>query len=149
VIRQLCPPGKSHPIRVRIFGVNWNYDRVEFAGYGRTNIVGPPLQGFDSNFLCDGPFLHNAQEGEFYQARCKKYDQRLEILTQRVGGDKIQKCELKVTIKDWPYVLRAPALEPTPHLASLASISFAKMTSAVAKLNADYAKGMVTGASVI
>jgi hypothetical protein len=46
-------PNPDFPVRVRIFGVPWNYDRGEISGYGRANIVGPPLQGLYFNFLCD------------------------------------------------------------------------------------------------
>jgi len=102
------------PLRVRILHIHWHYVYQNYSGYGRGNILfesGPV--GFDYTYSCNEPFLANEQRGEFYQARWKKQDQKIEILTQEVGNSKhVHKCELKVALKDAPY--RFPAAPKTP-----------------------------------
>ena len=93
------------PLRVRILQAHWSYVHMSYSGYGRGNILleGGTV-GFDYTYSCNEPFLANAQRGEFYQARWKKQDQKIEILTQEVGNTKhVHKCELKVALKDAPY----------------------------------------------
>ena len=43
---------------------------------------------------------------EFYQARWKKPNRKLEILMQRIGSDHVDKCELDVALKQVPYIRR-------------------------------------------
>jgi hypothetical protein len=107
-------PYSDFPLHVHLFGVHWNYVRGgDYLGYGRGNLLGPPTQGFDYTFECGEPFMHNAQGEEFYQARWKKQNEKLEILMQKVGSDKLQKCELKVAFKERPYGPSTPA-PPAP-----------------------------------
>lgn len=96
-------PNPDFPLHVRIFRVRWNHTRGIYEGYGRADLLGEKPTGLDYTFECGEPFLHNAQPSEFYQARWKKQDQKLEILMQKVGSDHLQKCELKVTPKPMPY----------------------------------------------
>lgn len=91
------------PLRVHIFGDHWNYVRGSYSGWGRGDLVGDKPVGFDYTYSCGQPFLHNAQHDEVYQARWKKQDQKLEILTQKVGSDHVHRCELKVALKPVPY----------------------------------------------
>jgi hypothetical protein len=93
------------PLRLHIFGVRWNRVNGFYEGYGRADLMGAPPRGVDYTFSCAQPFLHNAGKGEFYQARWKKENQRIEILMQKVGSDKEQKCELKTSVKTAPYGL--------------------------------------------
>ncbi len=106
------------PVHIHLFGVHWNRVNGGYEGYGRADILGMPPQGADYTFSCAEPFLHNAHRDEFYQARWKKPNQRLEILMQKVGSDHLQKCELKIAIKSEPYgkygSSDAPADAPAP-----------------------------------
>ena len=100
------------PLKVHLFGVHWNRIQGSYSGYGRGNLLGPPMQGFDYTFECSEPFLHNADRDEFYQARWKKQDEKLEILMQKVGSDHLQKCDLKTALKPKPYGATPPAATP-------------------------------------
>jgi hypothetical protein len=91
------------PLHVHIFGVHWNRVNGGYEGYGRADLLGPPAQGIDYTFSCSEPFLHNMAKDEFYQARWKKQDMKLEILMQKVGSDKLHKCELKTSVRPLPY----------------------------------------------
>jgi hypothetical protein len=112
-------PNPEYPVHARIVQSHWNYVNGGYEGYGRGNILGDKPVGFDYTYSCSEPFLHNAQAAEFYQARWKKQDQRLELLMQKVGTDHQQKCELKVALKAAPYgaaaaaVVAAPAAPPS------------------------------------
>lgn len=91
------------PLHVHIFGVHWNRANGSYEGYGRADLLGPTPQGIDYTFSCSEPFLHNVGKDEFYQARWKKQDMKLEILMQKVGSDKLHKCELRTSLKPTPY----------------------------------------------
>lgn len=96
-------PYADYPVHVHLVYGHWNHVNGGYEGYGRGDILGATPQGFDYTFSCSEPFLHNAQKAEFYQARWKKQDQKLEILMQKVGTDHLQKCELKTSLKPEPY----------------------------------------------
>jgi len=102
------------PLHVHIFGVHWNRINGFYEGYGRGALLGPSPQGLDYTFSCAQPFLHNPGKAEFYQGRWKKENQRLEILMQKVGGDKEQKCELKTSVKPQPYGVYGANGAPAP-----------------------------------
>lgn len=112
-------PASDFPVHIRILGVHWNHVNGGYEGYGRADLLGPPIQGVDYTFSCSEPFLHNVHNTEFYQARWKKQDQKLEILMQKVGTDHLQRCELKVSVKPEPYghygtAMPAPAASSAP-----------------------------------
>lgn len=91
------------PVHIHLYHVHWQNIRGSYEGFGRGDLLGPKPQGVDYTFSCSEPFLHNVGKAEFYQARWKKQDQRLEILMQKVGSDKLQKCELRTTLRAEPY----------------------------------------------
>jgi hypothetical protein len=97
------PPNAQFPMHVRILQTHWNHVNGGYEGYGRGNILGDKLTGFDYTYSCAEPFMHNAQKDEFYQARWKKEGQKLELLMQELGTDHEHKCELKVALKPMPY----------------------------------------------
>jgi hypothetical protein len=96
-------PSPDFPVHIHVFGVHWNRVNGGYDGYGRADLLGPAPQGIDYTFSCSEPFLHNVGKDEFYQARWKKQDMKLEILMQKVGSDKLHKCELKTSVKPGPY----------------------------------------------
>ena len=107
-------PNPDYPLHVRILESRWGRDRMAYHGFGRGNIIVPgPHLGFDYVDSCD-PFLHNAQRGEFYQARWKKENAEIELLTLKVGSDHESKCTLKVSLKQEPYGMPAAAAPILP-----------------------------------
>ena len=108
-------PNPEFPLHLHIFTNRWSHVRGNYEGWGRGDLLGDKPTGLDFTFSCGEPFLFNAQQGEFYQARWKKQDHKLEILMQKVGSDHLQKCELNVTLKPTPYGhYKASAVSPTP-----------------------------------
>ncbi len=91
------------PLRVRIIESRWNHVWQSYAGWGRGDLLGDKPVGFDYTYSCGQPLLHNAQRAEYYQARWKKQDQKLELLTQKVGSGHVHRCELKIALKPGPY----------------------------------------------
>jgi hypothetical protein len=109
-------PNPDFPLRVRIFGNRWNHVRGNYQGFGRGDLLGDKPRGFDYTYSCNEPFLHNALKQEFYQARWKKQNLKLEILMQRVGSEHLDRCELKVALKPVPYGrYHAPAASAAPN----------------------------------
>jgi len=102
-------PNPDYPVHVQILATKAQNGRRGAHGFGRANIVGPPAKGIDFTYDCAEPILNNG-EREFYQARWKKQDLKLEILMQRIGSDHIDKCDLEVAMKDVPY---APPSKPS------------------------------------
>jgi len=97
-------PNPEYPVHVQILSTKAQNGRRGAHGFGRANIVGPPAKGIDFTYDCAQPILNNG-EREFYQARWKKQDMKLEILAQRIGSDHVDKCDLEVAMKDVPYAL--------------------------------------------
>lgn len=96
-------PNPAYPLHVRIFITKANGGRYGYNGFGRGDILGDKPQGIDFTYQCDPPFENTTNASEFYQARWKKPNQRLEILMQRIGSDHTDKCELEVSMKAVPY----------------------------------------------
>ena len=110
-------PNAGYPLHVRIMLTHWNHINGGYQGYGHGDVLGDTVSGFDYTYSCSEPFLHNAQKGEFYQAKWKKENQKLELLMQEMGSDHEHKCELKVSMKPAPYghyggAEAAPAAQP-------------------------------------
>jgi hypothetical protein len=95
-------PNPEYPVHVQILSTKAENGRRGAKGFGRGNIVGPPARGIDFTYDCGSPILNNG-EREFYQARWKKQDLKLEILAQRIGSNHVDKCELDVAMKAEPY----------------------------------------------
>jgi hypothetical protein len=111
-------PNPDFPMHVRILSNYRSRNRFGYHGYGRGDLLSSPIQGFDYTFDCDRGFLHNVHSDEFYQARWKKPDQKLEILVQQVGSNHVEKCTLAVAMKSEPYghyrTPGAPTAAPVP-----------------------------------
>jgi hypothetical protein len=121
----LADPTPEFPLHVHLFSARYGTDTIRqwrspqaqmrggpgylqptgsFHGYGTGNLLGADPRGFDYSFDCSKPFAENVQPQDFYQARWKKQDQRLEILMQRIGSDHADICELKVALKPRPFL---------------------------------------------
>ena len=112
-------PNPAYPLRIRVLSQGERvHNQFGVHSFGRANLMGTPIRGMDYAFDCYSGFLHNGPPDEFYQGKWKKPDREIEILVQRVGGDHVDKCTIKVTLKSQPYgVYRAtgqPPASPTP-----------------------------------
>ena len=115
-------PNPDYPLHVRVLGASRTQDQFGVHGFGRADLLGPPVQGMDYTYDCSRGFIHNVPAGEFYQARWKKPNRQMEFLIQEIGGKKPEKCDVNVTLKDVPYgrypksagQAAAPAATPAP-----------------------------------
>jgi len=96
-------PNPDYPVHVHILIARASGGSGDYHGFGRGDILGPTLQGFDYTFSCGQPFNNNRQPEEFYQARWKKPNEKLEILLQPVGSSHTNRCELNIALKAKPY----------------------------------------------
>jgi hypothetical protein len=99
-------PNPDFPLHVHIF--------IAKAGFGRGDLLGPAPEGFDYTTTCENAFFNNGQAAEFYQARWKKPNAKIEILLQRIGGDHTSRCELNIDLKGKPYGRYTASATPQP-----------------------------------
>jgi hypothetical protein len=98
-------PNSQFPLHVEVLVTQASADRSGSRGFGRGNILGPPEKGIDFTYECSEAIL-NTNKNEFYQARWKKQDRRLELLMQRIGSDHLDKCDIDIAYKAQPYKSR-------------------------------------------
>lgn len=98
-------PDANYPLRVHIFRTHGTDTRLGDHGHGVADILPDgtnPAMGLDYVYDCpENPVANTGQE--FYQARWKKPNLKLEILMQRAGSDHIDRCELDVQMKARPF----------------------------------------------
>ncbi len=96
----------DYPLRVQVAQTGSNSAGFrKTTGYGHGNVLGPPLEGFDYTEDCNQPFSSRPEADQYFRARWKKPGQRLEVLIQVMGSDRVTACELKVAMQDEPYQL--------------------------------------------
>lgn len=97
-------PDPAYPLKVHIFIAKAiGNGGSGYDGFGRADLLGPNPRGFDFRFSCDTPFQPNIQAADFYQARWRKPDQRLQLLMQSIGGNHLSHCDLNIAFKAAPY----------------------------------------------
>jgi hypothetical protein len=101
-------PNPDYPVHVHIIIASSNGGQGDYHGHGRGDILGPTLQGFDYTFSCGQPFNNNRLPAEFYQAKWKKPNQKLEILLQPIGSTRVGRCDLNIALKAKPYLYTDP-----------------------------------------
>jgi hypothetical protein len=102
-------PDPDYPVRLHVISSARRDDISGARGWGTANLLEQPVRGVDYTFICDRGFLENTTATDFYQGHWVKPDQELEILTQRTGSDKVDKCRVGLTVRDTPYPDRATA----------------------------------------
>jgi len=100
-------PDPDYPVRLHVLMGYWRYDGAAH-GYGSANLLGDTATGLDYTYDCSFGFLPNTQVQEYYQGHWIKPGERMEILLHRMGSDKVDRCELRVTMKNAPYADNSP-----------------------------------------
>jgi hypothetical protein len=114
---------EDYPVEVRILDAHWRFDRGEYIGYGRADVLGATPLGADYAYSCGEPFKSNELHGEFYGGKWKKPEEKLEIILQQVGSKHTTLCTLKVTLKSVAYAAdSATWLDPAPAPATPAPV---------------------------
>jgi hypothetical protein len=75
------------------------------SSWGHGNVLGTPPDGFDYAADCNERFAFRPEGNQYFPARWNKPRQRLEILIQEYGSDRITACELKVAMREEAYDL--------------------------------------------
>jgi len=108
-------PNPAYPLRLRILGAQRVNDSYGVHGFGRADLIQEPIHGLDYTYECNYGFLHNASSDDYYEGRWKKPGSEIEILVQRIGSDRVDKCDLKVTMKPTAYSKHSvQLLQPAP-----------------------------------
>ncbi len=96
---------KEYPVHVKIFKADGLDHKDAFYGNGRGNILaedGSAMRGFQFTYSCSGRLMVTTDD-LFYQARWKKQDLRLELVTMRADGKHEDHCELQMAMKGKTY----------------------------------------------
>ena len=100
-------PEAGYPLKLFVMSASRSYhyhngelDRVRQTGIA--NLLTDPQVGVAYNSTCSDGFHHN-HTGMFYQAKWKKPNARLEILTLKPGASKPSTCEVDVVVQPTPY----------------------------------------------
>ncbi len=97
---------QDYPLRVQVAETGSTSSGLrKMTGYGHGNVLGPPVEGFDYTQDCNQRFAPRPEGDQYFRARWKKQGQRLEVLIQEMGSDKVTACELKVAMQEQPYEL--------------------------------------------
>ena len=115
-------PDTTYPVRLRVLTSEHLSDRSGPRGKGVANLLEASPQALDFTHGCARGFLANSQRDEYYQGRWIIPDQKLEILLQRTGEERVDKCLLETTLKDGVYDDAIRRSCPSPMIAAQASL---------------------------
>jgi len=100
-------PDPDYPIHFHVVDGQRSEDDFADHGWGAANLTDPSgqtgLLGADFTYSCSYGFITNAQLSGFYQARWVTMGSEIEVLLQRPGSDKVDKCQVELSIKPQPY----------------------------------------------
>jgi hypothetical protein len=96
-------PNADYPLHVRVLNSQRTNTSWGVKGFGRADLLGPQPLGMDFAYNCSYGLIHNVANDEYYQARWKKPNQKMEVLLQEIGNNHVHKCDVDVTVKDVAY----------------------------------------------
>jgi len=99
-------PQLDYPLHFHVVDGQRTEDDSVDHGWGTANLVDPAAQtqqGAEFSYDCSYGFLTNSQISGFYQARWVKPGSELEVLLQRPGLDKVDKCAVEVNLRAQKY----------------------------------------------
>ena len=100
-------PALDYPIHFHVVDGQRLEDSYADHGWGTANLSEPAaqaaLEGADFSYTCSYGFLTNSQLTSFYQGRWVTPGSQLEVLLQRPGSDKVDKCTVEVKLRPQPY----------------------------------------------
>jgi hypothetical protein len=96
----------DYPLHFHVVDGQRTEDDKDDHGWGTANLSDPAertQQGAEFSYNCTYGFLTNSQITGYYQARWVKTGSELEVILQRPGTDKVDKCSVAVTLKAQKY----------------------------------------------
>jgi hypothetical protein len=110
----------DYPVQFHVIDGQRSEDWMGDHGWGTANVADPAgqrlLQGADFTYNCAYGFLTNSQLDGFYQGHWVKSGSQLEVLMQRPGSDKVDKCLVEVNLRPQPYPEGPHLRQPTAAL---------------------------------
>jgi hypothetical protein len=110
------PAAPDYPVHFHVLDGARTEDNSADHGWGTANLADPAvptgLQGAEYTYDCWRGFLTNSQLSGFYQGHWVKPGAELEVLLQRAGSDKVEKCKVRVNLQPQPYPERAGIRQP-------------------------------------
>lgn len=96
-------PDPDYPVQLHVLTAYRRAMPSGVSGYGTGNLLGPQPRGVDFRYNCAYGFYANFLTTDYFEGHWVKPEQRLEILMARPGSDRVDKCQLSVTVRDQPY----------------------------------------------
>jgi hypothetical protein len=100
-------PALDYPLHLHVIDGQRTEDQYGDHGWGVANLADPggqpSVQGVDYTYTCSYGFLTNSQLNGFYQTRWVKPGSEVEVLLQRPGSDKVDRCTVQVNLKAQAY----------------------------------------------
>jgi hypothetical protein len=108
----------DYPVQFHVVDTQRREGPNDDVGWGTANLFDPatnaPRQGASFQYECNYGFMPNSQLQTYYQGHWVEPGSKLEILMQRPGSDKVDKCVLQVSLQPQPYPERAMAVPASP-----------------------------------
>ncbi|HUD22630.1 MAG TPA: hypothetical protein VMQ60_07275 [Acidobacteriaceae bacterium] len=99
-------PQLDYPMHFHVVDGQRTEDDSADHGSGTANLIdlaAQTQQGAEFSYDCAYGFLTNSQISGYYQARWLKPGSELEVILQRPGSDKVDKCKVEVTLRAQKY----------------------------------------------
>jgi hypothetical protein len=100
-------PALDYPLHLHVIDGQRLEDFYGDHGWGIANLTDsasqPPVEGVEYKYDCTYGFVTNTQLAGFFQSRWVKQGSELEVLLQRPGSDKIDRCTVQVNLKPQAY----------------------------------------------
>jgi hypothetical protein len=99
-------PRQDYPIQFHVIDGQRDEDLAGDHGWGTANLTDAPqgpLRGAEYRYTCAYGFLLNTQISGFYQGRWITPGYEMEVLLQRPGSNKVDRCKVQVEMKMQAY----------------------------------------------
>jgi hypothetical protein len=103
-------PAADYPVQFHVVDTERKEDDRGDHGWGTANLSDPSagvlLEGGEFQYDCGRGFLPSTQLTNYYPGQWVKLGEELEILLQRPGTDKVDKCRVRVQLQPQPYAVK-------------------------------------------
>jgi hypothetical protein len=100
-------PAPDYPVQFHVVDGRRKEDGYGDHGWGTGNIYDPSvpgvLQGADYTYDCARGFLTSSEVTGYYPGQWTTLGSQLEVLLQRAGSNKVDRCRVQVNLRPQPY----------------------------------------------
>lgn len=105
----------DYPVQFHVLDAQRTEDMSGDHGWGTANLIDPAPgvapAGAEFRYDCGHGFLANTQIATYYQGHWVKPGEKLEILLQRAGSEKVDKCTVTVALRPYLYPQRGTRVQ--------------------------------------